>query len=363
MARVSQFFDFSTNFISMTKRIKQRYCIKFCQKLGDTQVETIRKIQQAFGNEALSPTHIKQWFKCFKDGRASVESNPRSVRPSTSRKEEVMDQVCEKVLEDCHLTVQEIVAKVGISTGSVYSILTEDLNLRRVSAKFVLKLLTEQQKECWKEISEDMLDLANHDPEFIKTIITGDETWVYGYDPETKFQSSQWKHPESPRPKKAQQVCSNVKMMLICFFDSRGIVHHEYAPEGQTINKEYHLQVLCRLCEAVRRKWHNVWAAKNFQLHHDNGPIHSAHAIHAFLAKSSMPLVGQAPYSPDLAPCDFWLFPKLKTILKGRRFQSREDIMKKSMEELGSIPEEKFKIRFKKWQKLWEVCLPPRGIL
>ena len=202
----------------MTERIEQRYCIKFCQKLGDTQVETIRKIQQAFGDEALSPTQLKQWFKCFKGGRASVKSDPRSERPSTSRKEEVMDQVREKVLEDRRLTVQEIVAEVGISNGSVHSILNEDLNLRRVSTKFVPKLLTEQQKELQKEISEDMLDLANHDPEFIKTIITGDETWVYGYDPETKFQSSQWKHPESPRPKKARQVRSNVKVRLTCFF-------------------------------------------------------------------------------------------------------------------------------------------------
>ena len=213
MARVRRFFDFSANFIIMTERIEQRYCIKFCQKLGDTQVETIRKIQQALGNEALSPAQIKQWFKRFKDGRASVENDPRSRRSSTSRKEEVMDQVREKVLEDRRLTVQEIVAEVGISTGSGHSILTEDLNLRRMSAKFVPKLLTEQQKE----ISEDMLDLANHDHEFIKTIITGDQTWVYGYDPETKFQSSQWKHPESPRPKKAWQVCSNVKVMLTCF--------------------------------------------------------------------------------------------------------------------------------------------------
>ena len=202
----------------MTECIKQRYCIKFCQKLGDTQVETIQKIQQAFGNEALSPTKIKQWFKCFKDGHASVESDPRLGRTSTSQKEEVMDQVHKKVLENCCLTVQEIVAEVGISTGSVHSILTEDLNLWRVSAKFVPKLLTEQQKELWKEISEDMLDFANYDPEFIKTIITGDETWVYGYNPETKFQSSQWNHLESPRPKKAQQVCSNVKVMLTCFF-------------------------------------------------------------------------------------------------------------------------------------------------
>ena len=172
----------------MTERIEQRYCIKFCQKLGDTQVETIPKIQQAFGNEALSPTQIKQWFKRFKDCRASVGSDPRSGRLSTSRKEEMLDQVREKVLEDRRLKVQEIVAELGISSSSVHSIPTEDLNLRRVSVKFVSKLLTEQQKELRKEISEGMLDLANHDPEF-KTIIT--ETWVYGYDPETKFQSLQ----------------------------------------------------------------------------------------------------------------------------------------------------------------------------
>ena len=278
----------------MTQCIKQRYCVKFCQKLGDTQVETIRKIQQAFGNEALSPTQIKQWFKHFKDGCASVESDPHSGRPCTSQKEEVMDHVCEKVLQDGCLTVQEIVAEVGISTGSVHSILTEDLNLQRVSAKFVPKLLTEQQKELRKEIFEDMLNLANHDPKFIKTIITGDETWVYGYNPETRFQSSQWKHLESPRPKNAQQVCSNVKVMLTCFFDSRGIMHHEYAPEGQTINKEYYLRVLRRLCQPVRRKRPDMWAAKNFQLHYGNAP---ACVIHAFLAKNSMPLVRQAPYS------------------------------------------------------------------
>ena len=108
----------------------------------------------------------------------------------------------------------------------------------RVSAKFIPKLLMEQQKELHVEIAQDMLYCANNDLEFMKTIITGDEAWVYGYNPETKFQSSQRKHPESPRSKKARQVCSNVKVMLTCFFDSHSIVHHEYAPEGQTINKE-----------------------------------------------------------------------------------------------------------------------------
>ena len=104
-----------------------------------------------------------------------------------------------------------------------------------------------------------------------------------------------------------------------------------------------------------------MWAAKNFLLHFDNAPAHSAHVIHAFLTKNSMSLVRQAPYSPDLASCNFWMFPMLKTILKGRQFQSREDIMKKSTEELGSIPEEEFKRCFEKWQKCWEKCVYHQG--
>jgi len=57
----------------------------------------------------------------------------------------------------------------------------------------------------------------------MRTIITGDETWVYGYDPETKFQSSQWKHPESLYPKKARQVQSKAKVMLFCFLIVRAL--------------------------------------------------------------------------------------------------------------------------------------------
>ena len=69
----------------MTESIKQSYCIKFYQKLGNNQTETIQKIQQAFGDEALSQTQIKKWFNRFKNGRMSVESEACSGRPSTSQ--------------------------------------------------------------------------------------------------------------------------------------------------------------------------------------------------------------------------------------------------------------------------------------
>jgi hypothetical protein len=132
---------------------------------------------------------------------------------------------------------------------------------------------------------------------------------------------------------------SKVKVLLTVFFDYRGIVHHSYAPEGQTVNKEYYLEVIRHLRDGVWRKRPDLWASCNWQLHHDNAPAHSSHMIQSFLAKHGIPVVRQAPYSPDMAPCDFWLFPKLKRPLKGSCFDSHEDIMRNATKELRSLPE------------------------
>ncbi|KAG7173722.1 putative GVQW3-like 5 [Homarus americanus] len=72
--------------------------------------------------------------------------------------------------------------------------------MHHVAAKFVLRLLTDEQKENCVTVSQELFDRSN-DENFLKNVITGDETWVYGYDVETKRQSSQWVGPSSPRPK------------------------------------------------------------------------------------------------------------------------------------------------------------------
>ena len=71
-----------------------------------------------------------------------------------------------------------------------------------------------------------------------------DESWIYYYDPETKRQSSQWKHAGSPRPKKARQSKSTYKFLMIPFFDSSGMIYMHWVPTGQIVNKEYYVEVL-----------------------------------------------------------------------------------------------------------------------
>jgi len=192
-------------------------------------------------------------------------------------------------------------------------------------------------------------------------IITGDETWVYGYDPETKRQSSQWKSADSPRPKKAHQVQSKVKVMLIVFFDMEGIVHYEYVPQGQTVNQQFYLQVLKCLRLAVSHKRPQKWVVGAWALHHDNAPAHTAHSIQVFLASHGIPVVQQPPYSPDMAPFDFWLFPQLKTVVKGKRFEDIDAIKKNATSMLNTIPKDSFKKCFQQWQDRWKQCVSLQG--
>ncbi|UYV79202.1 hypothetical protein LAZ67_17001493 [Cordylochernes scorpioides] len=162
-----------------------------------------------------------------------------------------------------------------------------DLGMRRVAAKFVPKLLNCDQKQHRMNIANEMLDSVRDDPNLLQRVITGDEAWVYGYDVETKAQSSQWKLPHEPRPKKARQVRSNVKVLLTVFFDCRGVVHHEFLPQGRTVNKEYYLQVMRNLREAIRQKRPDLWKNKNWLLHHDNAPAHTSLLVRDFLAKTT----------------------------------------------------------------------------
>ena len=95
----------------MPESIKQRFCIKLCQKLGNNQIETIQKIQEVFGDEALSQTQIKEWFHRFKNGRMSVESEALSGRLFTTRNEEVIEKVRQIVMEDRRLTLRKLSKK------------------------------------------------------------------------------------------------------------------------------------------------------------------------------------------------------------------------------------------------------------
>ena len=235
-----------------------------------------------------------------------MEDNPRSGRPVSVKSDMNIQLVNELVRKDRRLTIRMMAEELEMSKESVRTILVENLGMKKICARMVPKLLSDEQKLRRMEVCEEILQQLGINPNFLPNVITGDESWIFQYDPETKRQSRQWKSPSSPRPRKARMCKSKIKVMLIVFFDCKGIVHFEFVPEGQTVNQYFYKEALVRLMEKIRRKRRDLWERKQWLLHYDNAPAHSALTIRQFLASRQVATLDHPPYSPDLAPSDFF---------------------------------------------------------
>jgi len=181
---------------------EQRTCLKFCFLLGKIPTESLEMLQEAFKEQVLSCARVFEWFSRFKKGDLSIEDQPRSGRPSSSRNDKNIAKIHEKLNEDRRYTIDELSEVTGVSWSSVQRILTKDLGMRHVASKLVPRLLTEDQRKSRLTVCQDLKRELENDPNFLSRVTTGDEIWCYGFDPESKQASSQWKTPRSPQPKK-----------------------------------------------------------------------------------------------------------------------------------------------------------------
>jgi len=181
---------------------------------------------------------------------------------------------------------------------------------------------------------------------------------VSDYDPETKRKIAKQHTKSSPSPKKAHMSRSRVKTMIIVFFDSHGIVHKEFVPPGQTVNHAFYKNVLEQLQKRVQQVQIDI--ADDWVLHHNNTPAHTALSIREFLVNKNIPILPHAPYSPDLAPCNFYLFSKLNSKLMGHHFRTIENIQKIVTNELHTLTENDFRYCYIQWKKR-NHCVTSRG--
>ncbi|XP_035211493.1 uncharacterized protein LOC118185707 [Stegodyphus dumicola] len=118
---------------------------------------------------------------------------------------------------DRRLSTKLIADELGLSQTTLGSIATENLMMRKVCVKLVPKVLSVDQKKRRMTVCQEMIQRLNVDPNFLEKVFTGDETWFYEYDTESKLQSSEWHTSSLPKPKKARMSKSRVKCMLIVF--------------------------------------------------------------------------------------------------------------------------------------------------
>jgi histone-lysine N-methyltransferase SETMAR len=342
-------------------KVEQRINIKFLVKLKKSPTECFEMLKEVFGDNYMSCARVFEWHRRFSEGREEVEEDERPGRFVSSRTDKNIQKINEIVQKDRRLGIRMIADMVNINKETVRQILHDNLNMTKVCAKLVPKNLFQEQKDNRKNICCDVMERLKAEPDLLTHVITCDETWIFQYNPETKRQSMHWKTPTSPRMKKARMRKSKLKAMLIVFFDIGGIIMTEWVPEGQTVNQTYYKEVLIKLRERVRKKRPDLWKNDAWILHQDNAPAHNALSVKQFLADKRIPVLEHPPYSPDLAPCDFYLFPKVKSALKGTHFQSVEEVKAKTAELLNRVTADDLQHCFEQWKARMQRCIDRGG--
>jgi histone-lysine N-methyltransferase SETMAR len=158
-----------------------------------------------------------------------------------------------------------------------------------------------------------LTNIEANEEAFFSRIITGDETWVYQYDPETKQQSKQWLPRGSAGPIKFKSERSVNKVMAAVFWDSEGVVLVDFLESQKTVTGSYYVEALRKLrAELAKRRPGKLH--RGILFHHDNAPAHSARVTEDIMREFRWELLPHPPYRPDLAPSDFFLFQNSKNI-------------------------------------------------
>ena len=180
-------------------KIEARSVIKFLHLKGNNARQIHDEMKAVYEDESPSYGTVVRWKRNFQSGHMSLTDEPRAGRPSIKDDLAMVKKVEAVILDDRRSTMERVMAETGLSYGSAWRIIHEELHMNKVSARWVPRLLTPLQKQTRHDFSQQNLTLLErNEDDFFARLVTMDEGWVYLYDPETKEMSKEWKHPSSP---------------------------------------------------------------------------------------------------------------------------------------------------------------------
>jgi predicted XRE-type DNA-binding protein len=161
---------------------------------------------------------IKKWAAKFKHGLTSLEDDPREGRPKIATKPEIIEQVHDMVLDDRRMKLREIAETIGISKERIGYILHEEFDMKKLCTRWVLRLLTADQKRTCMKISEQCLERFNkNETDFVGRFITVDETWIHHYTQNPNTTQNSGRKPIVQRQRRQGQFHQQERSWHWCF--------------------------------------------------------------------------------------------------------------------------------------------------
>ncbi|CAH1974512.1 unnamed protein product [Acanthoscelides obtectus] len=264
-----------------------------------SQQECLAELLSVFGNEAPRQSTISRWYGEFKRGRVSLSDDPRVGAPKTA-----------------------IEASWKISKTSIQKILHEELG--------------------WCQKTLDRLNSGTS--KNVYSIVSGDESWIYCYEPENKRQSAVWVFQGEEKPTKVIRSRSVSKKMVATFVLKAGYIATIPLNDQITATADWYTTI----CQKII-------------LHQYNASSHTAQKTRQYLTEENVEILEHPPYSPGLSPNDLFTFPKIKNRLRGQRFQSPEEPVDAFKNAVLDLPASEWNECFKNWFERMQMCINLRG--
>ncbi len=315
-----------------------------------------------FGQETYCDHSIFQWHQEFASGCTKLGDLFRRGGPTLARNATMIAQCWRKVTRNRRVTIQQLSSSMGISHGSVSTILHKDLKLTKRAAKLVPHVLTPYQRQARVDFCRNFLHEFEGQPDKLSKIITCDESYFHVYDPLSKQESREWLPRDVNRPQVARKEQSTKKLLFLPFFDRRGLIHFEFF-NNMTVNSEVFHQVLQCLRVSIRvRRGAAAWIQRQLlRLHMDNASPHRSDIVQNCLRNMSISVLKHPPYSPDLSPCDFFLFPVMKKQMRGIEFRTIPNVTQKILDCVADITQEQWEHCFDQWIERCHKCIQFEG--
>nr|CAD26968.1 transposase [Meloidogyne chitwoodi] len=331
------------------KRIRERLLHEF--QLGHTAAEAARNIKKALGDNALDESTARRWFTKFRTGDFSTDDGFRSGRPSTFETEPLRAAINENPATSTRKLAEEL----GSSKDTVWRNMKE-MELSYRSGRTVPHDLNEQKRQKRVEICRTLLQRQQTSP-FLDQILTCDESWIL-YD--NRASEKQWLAVGQDANATPKQLHPK-KQLLSVWWCVHGIVYWELLPLNRTITSEVYCEQLHRVQQQLRRPPYTVWARKGILFQQDGARPHVSAVTRKKIEDLGWDILEHSPYSPDLAPSDYYLFSPLKDFLRGKQFSNEEEICTALKNFFDSKGPEWYRKGIEKLPNLWERCIQCNG--
>ena len=238
------------------------------------------EISTAFGPSCVSYDTVRRWKKKFESGVDSIKNAPKSGRPKSASRKEIVSKIKEIIEGDARFTVRDIARKVGISFSTVHLILKKHLKVRKISARWVPHLLTDEQKRQRVKVAKKLLQMfPKYDKKQFANVVTGDETWVHFFEPVRKVSNKIWATKHSKRPIVAKHSLSTKKVLYAIFFSGEGVAIKVPVKKGKSITGKYYKDVVLKKLKKYYQKRRPATGFKHVRLLHDNAPAHTSSIV------------------------------------------------------------------------------------